>query len=219
MVEIELSRELVLSFQDAVFGGLLVKGIPNKKQNALLNKKKIELEKSIQTKYDKSIDNVMIHYINYFKRWNKSYPIEIQIESIIKGKKLPNVSILVDSMFHAEMKNRILTSGHDLERITGNLKFEVSSGSENYLKINNKEQKLKEGDIYLKDNKTILANILYGPALRTSINMNTRNALYLAWCPVGISEEKVKSHLNDILLNLKTEYKVPEFEIAIYTTK
>jgi len=42
-------------------------------------------------------------------------------------------------MFLAELKNRILTSGHDLDKIEGGLFFDVSDERERYLKLNGKE--------------------------------------------------------------------------------
>ncbi len=139
------------------------------------------------------------NYDSYFKQWKKTYPIEFQIKTIKDGRRFPKVSALVDVMFLAELNSCILTSGHDLDKIQGNLTFDVSSGGENYLKLNGQEQKLKQNDVILKDGEGLLASILYGPARRTSITMKAKNALYFAWCPYITDEELIKAHLNEIL--------------------
>jgi len=110
-------------------------------------------------------------------------------------------------MFLAELKNRILTSGHDLDEIKGNLIFDISKEAKEYLKLNGQTQKLKKDDIILKDQKGILASILYGPAKRTSISLKTKNVLYFAWCPYQIKEEVMVNHLNDIVSSLKLAFK------------
>jgi len=89
-------------------------------------------------------------------------------------------------MFLAELKNRYLTSGHDLDAVQGGLIFDVSEGDERYLKLNGKEQQLKKDDVILKDEEGILASVLHGPARRTSITPQTSQALYLAWYPYGM---------------------------------
>jgi len=116
-------------------------------------------------------------------------------------------------MFLAELKNRILTSGHDLDRIQGDLTFDISEGGELYLKLNGQEQELKKNDVVLKDSKGILASILYGPARRTSITHETKNVVYFAWCPYAMDEVIIRGHLNEILLNLKSVFESLTSEI------
>ena len=119
-------------------------------------------------------------YAEYFRRWGKMYPIEFQIKSLKAGRGLPRVSVLVDGMFMAELKNRTLTSGHDLDAVEGELLFDVSDEGEEYMKLNGERQVLPRGDIVLRDDQGVLASVLYGPARRTSLNPSTVNALYFA---------------------------------------
>ncbi|MFW9779348.1 MAG: phenylalanine--tRNA ligase beta subunit-related protein [Candidatus Heimdallarchaeota archaeon] len=161
-------------------------------------------------------DEILQNYASYFKRWGKTYPIEFQLKTIREGGQFPQVSVLVDSMFLAELKSRILTSGHDTDAIQGDLLFDVSDGGEGYVKINGKEQTLKADDVILRDNNDILASVLYGPAMKTSINPNTRNPLYLAWCPYGMPEVRIKEHLNNILSNLELVFDSPFSAVQIH---
>jgi DNA/RNA-binding domain of Phe-tRNA-synthetase-like protein len=118
-------------------------------------------------------------------------------------------------MFIAELNNMILTSGHDFDTIQGDLTFDISKEGEEYLKINGQEQELKNGDILLKDEEGILACILYGPARRTTITPNTKNALYFAWCPQTIKEELVKTHLTEIQSNVNNVYSPRTSEVHV----
>ena len=164
MNSIKINEHVKNLYPSAVFGSLLVLNVPNKRQDKKLEERKIQLKNDLENNIKKSPNDELIlhHYKTYFKRWNKSYPVDFQIQSIRKGKNLPQVSVLVDSMFHAELKNVILTSGHNVDELNGDLEFDISTGDEQYIKIDGNFQQLKEGDILLHDNKDILANILYG---------------------------------------------------------
>lgn len=217
-MQIILTPDLKKTYPESIFGSLIVKEVPNKKEHKALETRKRALERRIRG--DKAVvkDFEMIRYYNsYFTAWKKTYtyPIEYQINTIRKGKHLPQVSVLVDSMFIAELNNMILTSGHDLDTIQGDLMFDISNGDEQYLTINGKEQDLKKGDIFLKDEEGILACILFGPARRTSISTKTKNALYFAWCPQTINEAQVKTHLNEILRNVEKVYPTVTSEVYI----
>jgi len=215
MMKIELKPELKIAYPEAVFGSITVKDVPNRKKHEALEERKREVEKKIR-EMNVDEDGIIQSYNAYFKRWGKTYPIEFQIRTIKGGGKFPQVSVLVDSMFLAELKNRILTSGHDLDAIQGNLIFDVSEGGERYLMLSGKEQELKKNDVILKDEEGILASILYGPARRTSITLETRNSLYFAWCPYRMDDKLITTHLNDILSNLRIVFESVTSEVQIY---
>ncbi|GAI35107.1 unnamed protein product, partial [marine sediment metagenome] len=60
----------------------------------------------------------------------------LQLESIVfKNKSIPKVASLVEAMFMAEIKNLLLTAGHDLDAIDLPIKLDVSSGGEKYIQI------------------------------------------------------------------------------------
>lgn len=146
------------------------------------------------------------NYSEYFAKWGKTYHIQFQIRSIKSGKTFPRVSALVDCMFMAELKNRVLTSGHDQDTVEGGLVFDLASEGEAYAKLNGESQALEKSDIVLRDGEGILASVLYGPARRTSIGGGTRNPLYLAWCPGGVEVDAVRGHLADIVGYLGVAY-------------
>ena len=102
-------------------------------------------------------------------------------------------------MFMAELENRILTSGHDADTVQGHLIYDLADDGEEYVKLNGKKQVLVKNDIVLRDEEGVLASILFGPAARTSITMETVNPLFFAWCPIGITTETVEEHLVTIL--------------------
>ncbi|MHA2173861.1 MAG: phenylalanine--tRNA ligase beta subunit-related protein [Candidatus Hodarchaeales archaeon] len=215
-MQINLTVSLKEKYPDSRFGNLILRDVQNIKNNDLLEDKKQSLEREIREKYvEVDKDNMIRYYNSYFKLWRKTYPIEYQINTVKNGGNFPQVSVLVDCMFIAELKSRILTSGHDLDEINGDLIFDISQGGEQYLKLNGRKQVLKKNDIILKDNEGILASILYGPARRTSISLKTKNSLFFAWCPYKMDEGIIKSHLNEIFLNLNSVFESITSEIQL----
>ena len=216
-MRVELTPKLRIAYPKAIFGSLILRNVVNRKKHQALEKRKHELEKIIRETFVESIiDDTIQVYDSYFKKWGKTYPIKYQINTIRKGVSFPQVSVLVDSMFLAELKNKYLTSGHDLQAVEGDLTFDVTVGGERYVKLNQKEQLLKKNDIILRDEKGILASILYGPAFRTSISLHTENALYFVWNPYGLKEHNIVSHLKDIQENAHIVFGSLNSEIKIH---
>ena len=57
-------------------------------------------------------------YAAYYKRWGQRYHVAMQLESVAqKGKSIPRVAALVEAMFIAELRNLLLTAGHDLDAL------------------------------------------------------------------------------------------------------
>ena len=68
-------------------------------------------------------------YRDYYKRFDKTYHVQLQLESLLfKGKSIPSVAGLVDAMFMAEMKDWLLTAGHDLDSLQLPLRLEATTG-------------------------------------------------------------------------------------------
>jgi hypothetical protein len=57
-------------------------------------------------------------YADYYRAYGKTYHVSAQWESVaVKGKAIPRRAALVEAMYMAELKNLILTAGHDLASI------------------------------------------------------------------------------------------------------
>jgi len=98
----------------------------------------------------------------------------------------------------AELKNLLLTAGHDLEAIDMPIKLDVASGKEKYTLLNGQEKELLPGDMVISDLKGIISSIIYGPDQRTRIKPNTQEVLFTVYAPPGIEKFKVFQHLQDI---------------------
>jgi DNA/RNA-binding domain of Phe-tRNA-synthetase-like protein len=138
-------------------------------------------------------------YTAYYKPFNKTYHVQAQLASILfKGKSIPSVASLVEAMFMAEVKNLLLTAGHDLDRLQLPISLSVASGEERYTLLRGKEQASKAGDMMMTDQKGVISSIVYGPDQRTQIGAETRNVLFAVYAPAGVGAPAVQAHLEEI---------------------
>ncbi|GAI99035.1 unnamed protein product, partial [marine sediment metagenome] len=105
---------------------------------------------------------------------------------------------LVEVMFMAELKNLLLTAGHNLDVADIPIKLDVASGGEKYTLLNGQEKELLSGDMMISDSQGIISSIIYGPDKRTQITPDTQHVLFTVYAPPGIEKSKVFLHLQDI---------------------
>lgn len=148
---------------------------------------------------------VLEAYRAYYKRFDKTYHVQLQLESVLlKGKPLRSMGgALVTAMFAAEITNMLLTAGHDLDRVEGALSVAVSEGGERYAGFGGRDLTLQPGDMYIRDQAGIISSILYGPDQRTRLSENTRRAVFTVYAPQGIGTAAVEAHLAEIATNVR----------------
>lgn len=98
----------------------------------------------------------------------------------------------------AELKNMLLTAGHDLEKVKLPLILKISEDTESYTGIGGKPAVTVPGDLMIQDAKSVISSIMKGPDQRTRITADTRQVLFTIYAPEGIRKDTIISHLNDI---------------------
>lgn len=201
----EVSKRWKSAFPQAHAGVLVIRDVVNPAHHADLERAKESLENQLrsrfagQTRGDLDQLPILQAYAAYYKRFKKTYHVQLQLESIaFKGKSIPSVAALVEAMFMAEVKNLLLTAGHDLDALQLPVRLDVSQGDETYTVLRGQPQALKPGDMLIADRTGIISSILYGPDQRTQIQPATHNVMFTVYAPDGISEQAVLAHLRDI---------------------
>jgi len=200
-----ISDEVKKVYPEALMGILVMKNVCNPKKHEELDRCKLELENNLRKNFT-GLDRADLKnmeplktYNNYYKRFKKTYHVLLQLDSIVfKNKSIPKVASLVEVMFMAELKNLLLTAGHDLDAIDLPIKLDVSNGEEKYTQISGQEKELIYNDMMVSDSKGIISSIIYGPDKRTQITPNTQNVLFVVYAPPEIEKSKVFQHLQDI---------------------
>jgi len=192
-------------YPSAAQGILVMRGVANPEHHLALEQRKAELEAELRARfagYDRAAFSALPSvqpYVAYYGKFKKTYHVQLQLESVVlKGKSLPRVAALVEGMFMAELKNQLLTAGHDLDSLRLPIRLDVASGGERYTMLNGKEETLKPGDMFIADAEGVTSSILYGPDRRTRITPTTRNALFTVYAPPGIEPLALQKHLEDI---------------------
>jgi len=192
-------------YPNAVFGIMVAQEVnttADRSRMDILKNAEIELIKTRYKAYERktvSCSEPICHYVAYYKKFKKTYPVLLQLESILlKNKGIPNVGIPVEAMFLAEVNNQLLTAGHDLNQIDGDLTMNIAAGTENYRGISGKDQQLTKNDLFLSDKSGILSSILNGPDYRTRITDATQNVMYFVYGVDGITKEQIRNHLENI---------------------
>ena len=193
----------------AAIGVLAMQGVANPERHAKLNARKEVLEGELRARFsdhDRAALKAMpviSSYNDYSKRFGKSYHVQLQLESIVhKGKPIPRVAALVESMFMAELKNQLPTAGHDLAALEMPVGVDVAQGDERYTRINGQEQQMKPGDMMISDARGVISSVVYGPDRRTRITPKTSRVLFTVYAPPYIETEAVRLHLEDIRTNV-----------------
>ena len=138
-------------------------------------------------------------YATYYRKFKKTYHLQLQIESVaFKNRNLPRLSTLVSAMFAAELKNQLLTAGHDMSKVQLPVVLDVAKGDESYTSMNGNVQTLRTTDMFISDTKGVISSIIYGPDSRTPISADTSEVLFTVYGPEGISSQQITSHLEDI---------------------
>jgi DNA/RNA-binding domain of Phe-tRNA-synthetase-like protein len=205
-----LSERWRETYPDAAVGILAMGQVANPDQHSELAAAKTALETSLRAQFA-GFDRARLRalpvlqaYHAFYRQFRKTYHVQLQLESVaLKGKSIPSVAALVESMFMAELRSQLLTAGHDLDAVQLPLRAIVATGTESFTRMNGQEQQLKPGDLAICDAVGPLSTVIYGPDRRTQITPTTRRVLFTVYAVPGISAARVLEHLADLEANVR----------------
>ena len=200
---LQVSKAWKQVFPEAGVGVMLLDQVSNPTLSEALETEKRLVEAELRAKFaDRQAlldSSILKAYADYYKKFAKTYHVQQQLESVIfKGKSIPAVAGLVEAMFMAELKNGLLTAGHDFQTLQLPLTLDAVSQDEQYVLMNGKEQAVKPGDMRISDTSGVISSIIHGPDQRTRIAANTQKVVYVVYAPPGIAHKLVLQHLSDI---------------------
>jgi DNA/RNA-binding domain of Phe-tRNA-synthetase-like protein len=199
-----VDTEWVAKYPHAKAGILVIKNIENTDINTELDKLKVETETDVRNRYDgfsrEKLNELptIKSYNAYYKNFGKTYHVRAQIESIINGKSLSSASAVLTAMFMAEVKNMLLTAGHDCETLDFPVRITIGTGAEKFMDLRGAEKTVVAGDMIMADGKGVISSIILGPDSRTKLTPYVENVLFAVYAPFDIPKEVVHSHLKDI---------------------
>lgn len=208
-MRIDLTPAFRTAFPEGVFGALAARNCPNRPRAAAILPDQREVEGRLRARFpDQAIhaDPVARAYAAYFRRFRERYPVVHQAKTVLAGRPIESPSALVAAMFTAELDSLVLTSGHDATALRGALRVDVADNHETYTKLSGKAQPLRAGDMVVHDAEGVIASVLYGPDQRTRLREDSSDALFCAWCPLGVPAAVVESHLGMLAALVRREW-------------
>jgi DNA/RNA-binding domain of Phe-tRNA-synthetase-like protein len=197
------------TYPEAHAGVLVMRAVSNPAHDPELESRKAALDEQLRAQFsgqDRAAiasHPILRAYGEYYRQFKKTYHVQLQLESsVLKGKSIPRVAALVEAMFMAEMKDWLLTAGHDLDALHLPLTLDVATGTERYTLLRGEEQVLKPGDMMISDQNGVISSIVYGPDQRTQITPHTKNVIFTVYAPPGIEAQIVEEHVEHIRDNV-----------------
>lgn len=194
----------------AFFGLLEISGVDNSQPSLALDEARRQLEASLRQRYagfarpDFLNLPVMAAYVRYYRSFDKTYHVLLQVESIVlKGKSLPGVSPLVDANFMAEVETLALTASHDVAKLDGAIVLDVSHPGERMTQMSGADKALLPGDMVMRDAQGICCSILYGQDNRSPVTPGTGSVLYVTYAPAGVGAHAVAAQMDRIEANVR----------------
>jgi DNA/RNA-binding domain of Phe-tRNA-synthetase-like protein len=210
MLLISATDEWRVTHPGAIIGLLELSGVENTHSSPELDEQKRDTEAHLRERYkgfsrqDFLALPVIAAYERYYKRFNKTYHVQLQVESIVlKGKSLPNVFPLVDANFVAEVETLVLTAGHDAAKLHGLISIDVSREGDHITQMNGASKAIRAGDMIMRDTNGICCSIIYGQDNRSPISSETTHVLYVAYAPAGVPSAMVEAQLRRIEENIR----------------
>jgi DNA/RNA-binding domain of Phe-tRNA-synthetase-like protein len=203
MLLISATAEWRTAHRGAVIGLLELSSVDNAHASLQLDDRKRATEARLSERYrgfarqDLLALPVMAAYARYYRRFNKTYHVQLQVESIVlKGKHLPTVSALVDANFMAEMDTLVLSAGHDVGKLQGATSIDVARDGDGLTQMTGGAPKaVPVGDMIMRDALGVCCSIIYGQDNRSPISPETSHVLYVAYAPAGVPVDTVDAHL------------------------
>lgn len=210
MLSITATADWRSSHPGAVIGLLELTGVANDSSSSALDDRKRATEARLRERYhgftrpDFLALPVLAAYDRYYNRFDKTYHVLLQVESIVlKSKSLPNVSPLVDANFIAEVETLVLTAGHDVDRLQKPVVMDVARPGEQMTQMNGAVKTFRAGDMIMRDAGGISCSIIYGQDNRSPISPATSHVLYVAYVPPGVPSATVEAQFDNIEANIR----------------
>jgi DNA/RNA-binding domain of Phe-tRNA-synthetase-like protein len=210
MLTISAVDEWRTAHPGAVIGLLELSDVENPHSSPKLDERKRETEACLRERYkgftrqDFLSLPVMSAYERYYKRFNKTYHVQLQVESIVlKGKNLTDVCPLVDANFVAEVETLVLTAGHDVAKLCGLILIDVSREGDHITQMKGSSKAIRAGDMIMRDANGVCCSIIYGQDDRSPISSATSRVLYVAYAPAGVPSGTVDTQLRRIEENVR----------------
>lgn len=202
---LQINEEVRKQYGAVSFGTMMVRGVVLHDPPPEFQQAKREVERAVRDSFagmdKKEMRNLFPfdRYHDYYRKFKKTYHVLHQCESLATGSRtIPAGIPLVQAMFMAEVKNRLLTAGYDCRNLQPPFQVALADGISSFSGISGKSCTPPAGDMIFASGQTILGSIICGPDLDHRIQATTTDVLFAVYGVPGIAAEDITRHLEDI---------------------
>lgn len=211
-----VANEVMQQHPGTVLGVMAVTGLGNALEREAwhtLREGEIESFRAAWVGYERKkaiLRQPLISYAAYYKQFKKTYPVLLQIESVLlKGRSVQATSLPVETMFMAEVKHGLLAAGHDMALLSGDYTLNLAQGGEDFTVVTGQSRILKTNDIFMADGGRILSSVLEGQDYHTRLTEQSTSALYCVYGVGGVPVRQLGNFFQDL-----TRYLLTAFPLA-----
>ena len=144
-------------------------------------------------------------YFRYFRKFKKTYPVMMQVESfLLKDRPFPEGRYINAVAFLTELKTRILMGTHDAERVDGDIFIYTETEKVSFPSIHGSEGHSYPGDTTGRDDRGVIISMIAGADSRTCLHEDSTHVLYLAFGTPSTSAEVLDECLDQAEEYVKT---------------
>jgi hypothetical protein len=138
-------------------------------------------------------------YFRYFRKFKKTYPVMMQVESfLLKGRPFPEGRYINAVAFLTELKTRILMGTHDAERVDGDIVIYTETEKVPFPSIHGSEGHSYPGDTTGRDDAGVIISMIAGADSRTCLQDDSTHVLYLVFGTPSTSAEVLDECLDQV---------------------
>jgi DNA/RNA-binding domain of Phe-tRNA-synthetase-like protein len=164
-------------------------------------------------KYDRETWFRQDPYFRYFRKFKKTYPIMMQVESfLLKGRPFPEERYVNAVAFLTELKTRVLAGTHDADRVEGDIVFYTETEKVPFPSIHGSEGHSYPGDVTGRDDGGVIISMIAGADSRTCLQDDSSHVLYLIFGSPGMKAEAIGEYLDQLEEYVKVLAPAAEIE-------
>ena len=136
-------------------------------------------------------------YFRFFKKFKKTYPVMMQLESfLLKGRPFPMENPVTAIPFLVELETQILSGTHDVDDVHGTVRLFAGTEKAPFAGMRGEEVHTYPGDFCARDNEGIIFSMIAGADARTCVKETSRHVFYPVFGVAGQPEAEISAVLD-----------------------
>ena len=136
-------------------------------------------------------------YFRFFRKFKKTYPVMMQLESfLLKGRPFPIDNSVTAIPFLAELETQSLSGTHDVDFVRGAVRLFAGTEKAPFAGMRGEEVHTYPGDFCARDDEGIIFSMIAGADARTCAKPGSRHVFYPVFGVAGQPEAEISAVLD-----------------------